>query len=454
MRTTPFLLGTLATVFAGFILPACGSSSKSGGGSPTTDAGDAGHVVPHDAAASETGAAEGGDDGGGAEAGIPGYPAFPPAMAQLSNLSKGPIITTPHIVTVSWSSDPSTPQYQAFDDAIGASDYWKGLAEYGVGAATSVAADHVVITAATPNPWDTQDIDSWAYGMIKGAPGNGWPAPDDQTIYLVYAPSNINVTQGGGAACGYEGGYHTQLLTGSSPHGVAYALVLPCGPASGQSVQDNATTTAAHELAEAVTDPYPGYAPAFNGFDTGSLGWALWLTWQNEIADACEMFRDTYYTGTGNLPYALSRYWSNSSANAGHNPCVPTPAGTYNNVTPLGLETVKVIATDLYGNQNPYTTMGWHITPGQTASVSVGLNSDAPNGGWGVQAYEGDCCNSPTSYLTVTPASFTGKNGDTVPLTIKVNSAPTDGTNTILLTFWSATGNKLNHYMPVIIGAY
>ena len=119
VRTTPFLLGVLATTFASFILPACGSSSKGGGGSPATDGGDAGNVVKNDGGVLEAAPAEGGDDGGGAEAGFPGYPAFPPAMAQLSTLSKGPIISTPRIVTVSWSSDPASSTYQAFDDAIG-----------------------------------------------------------------------------------------------------------------------------------------------------------------------------------------------------------------------------------------------------------------------------------------------------------------------------------------------
>jgi hypothetical protein len=55
--------------------------------------------------------------------------------------------------------------------------------------------------------------------------------------------------------------------------------------------------------------------------------------------------------------------------------------------------------------------------------------------------------------LTITPSTFSGKNGDKVQLGITVNNAPTQGT-TALLTFWSDAGNKQNHYMPVVVATY
>jgi hypothetical protein len=454
VRSPLLAFGALATLVASLVLPACGSSSKgSASGGAATDAGDAAPIEASSHEAAAEASDEAGDDDGGSDAGIPGYPAFAPAMAQIYD-SKGPVLSTPRIVTVTWASDTNAATYQAFDDAIGTSDFWKPVTEYGVGPATSVAADHVVVTTDPTSPWDASAIDQWTKQMIAAAPGNGWPTPDAQTVYIVYVPANVSVTDQGQDACNIEGGYHTSLSNSSLKNGVAYALVLQsCGPEFGLDTVSNATITASHELIEATTDPHPGFAPAWTGFDTASLGWELWNDWQDEVADACEDFIAEYsYVDTGSFPYTLSRFWSNASAKAGHSPCVPAPAGAYNNVTPLGLESINVYANSPFG-ASPYTTQGWHISPGQTATVSVGFYSDAPTGSWGVQAYEGDCCENTTSYLTVTPASFSGQNGDTQQLSITVNSAPPAGTNAILLTFWSAHA-KYNRYMPVVIGAY
>lgn len=454
VRTTHFASAVLASLLTGTLLFGCGSSSK--GQDQAQDTNPDASADGDDVEA----AVDAAPDGGGM---ADGYPAFPPAMGQLVMNKGGKTLTSPKIITVTWASDPNASTLQAFDDQIGASTYWKVLSEYGIGPASSAAVDHVVIPdddggAPWDQPWADDAIDQWTQSMIAGAPANGWPAPDDQSVYIVFVPPTTKVLDQGQDACNVLGGYHVELnaSAGTNPDGVAYALIDQyCAQEYGMPVVGNATEDASHELAEAATDPYPNHVPALVGFDPGSLSWELWNEWQDEVADACESFDEGYYQGGSDLPYMLSRVWSNASGKAGHDPCVPVPSGAYNNVTPLGLETISVRATDANGGVSPFTSKGWHISPGQTATVSVGFYSDAPRGSWSVQAVEGDCCSQPaTPSLTVTPATFSGNNGDTVQLSIKVNSAPTTGSNAVLLTFWSAVSSRENHYMPVVIGAY
>jgi hypothetical protein len=460
VRTPLFAIATLACLVAGSFVTACGSSSKGGGGEKQTVPEGGGleasafeasvDTGAGEAAAGDGGSGEAGDDGG--DGGLAGYPAFPPAMPKLG-FGKGPVLKSMHIVTVTWSTDTNAAQLQAFDDAIGASTYWKSLSEYGIGPTTSTAADHVVVTTAAPNPWDDGALETWVTGMIAGAPGNGWPAPDANTMYLVYAPDDVEVTQNGQDACQYEGGYHTELNAGPNPGGQPFALILDhCASQAGEGVVDFATTSASHELAETATDPFPGFEPGWTGFDANHVAWDMWNDFQDEIADACEFFEEGYFQGGTDLPYALARVWSNASGQAGHDPCVPVPSGAYNNVTPLGLAPVTIKTPNAFGQVAGYDTMGWQIGVGQTVTENVGFYTDAPNGKWQVQTYEGDCCGNTTSHLTITPPVFSGNNGDTVPIQVKLNTAPTAAEGTaVLLTFWSAAAGHTQHFMPVAI---
>jgi hypothetical protein len=443
VRCATLRVGLLAAAFAGSWVAGCGSSSDNAG---------------DDAGGSSSGS---GDDSGGSP--DAGYPAFTPEMPVLQN-AKGATLTAPKIVTVTWPSDTNQASLQDFDDRVGASSYWKSaLAEYGIGPASSGSSNHVVVQTPPPATWAAADIDKWAQQQAGNPSTSGWPAPDAQTVYMVFIPSNINVTDVDPTnktvdACTLEEGYHTTLTAGSNPNGVAYALALEhCSIEYGTDVLGDATETAAHELAEAATDPFSdaaGNSSGWAGFDKAHLGWELWNQWQDEVADACQFFDEAYYKEGADLPYMVQRLWSNASAMAGHDPCVPLPAAPYNNVSPLGLEDVSVTAVDANGKVSPLPTKGWHIAPGQTAKVQVGFYSDAPTAAWSVQAIEGDCCTQPwTNVLTVSPSTFTGQNGDTVELSITANKAPAQGT-AALLTFWSSAGNKQNHYMPVVVGVY
>jgi hypothetical protein len=48
------------------------------------------------------------------------------------------------------------------------------------------------------------------------------------------------------------------------------------------------------------------------------------------VGDLCECFDEVYLQGGSDEPYMLCRLWSNASAAAGHDPCVPAPGSAYN----------------------------------------------------------------------------------------------------------------------------
>jgi hypothetical protein len=366
---------------------------------------------------------------------------------------KGSRLNAAKIVTVTFAGDPNTATIQALDDAIGASKYWATTtSEYGIGPASSSAADHVVVQTAPPSPWADTDIDNWV-AMQAGSPSTShWPAPDAQTVYALFVPASVQVTSSGQDACQSYDGYHTQIQAGTDPN-VAYALILEKCVVPGTSMIDNVTETAAHELVESATDPEVDSAPGLTGFDPDHLAWELWNQWSDEVADACQNDDDANYREGADLPYAVQRTWSNASAKIGHDPCVPLPSGPFFDVTPLGYDDVTVSAPDFMGTLQTFKTKAWHVPPGTTRTVQVGLYSDAPTGDWTITAVEGDGFTAPAqSVLALSLSKSTGNNGDTVDLTVRVKSAPPSGT-AVLATIISARGN-LHRYMPVLVGAY
>jgi hypothetical protein len=376
-----------------------------------------------------------------------GYEAFPPDFPTIENQG-GPVLGHPRLVTVTWASDPQAPTLEAFDQALGASSYWKTvMGEYAIGPIQNVA---VTIAAAPPAQWADTDIDAWVKQQAQSST-SGWPAPDGETAYIVYLPATVQLTSMGQAACQAYAGYHTDL--GTNPD-IAYALVPEaCYQGTGYSLVDNATSSAAHEIVESATDPFSNQSPAWLGFDKDHLAWELWTEWQDEIADACEFSNYTYFKEGSDLPYLVARIWSNASAQAGHDPCLPLVAGAYFDVAPQGLQDVGVQAVAADGmTVQGFTSKGWRISPGQSATVSVGFFSDAPRSAWSVAVAEGDCCTTPAGLLDISPTMLSGKNGDVGQVTITVKKAPAVG-SAISLSFTSGDG-MLQHVRPVLVGAY
>jgi hypothetical protein len=392
-------------------------------------------------------------DGGVAEADAPyppgdpnKYPSFAPEMAKV--VSKGgALLTAPKIVTVTWMGDPNAATYEAFGDAIGTSDFWKALSEYGIGPATSGALRHMRIPETPPTSISSADLDTYIATKVSGAPASGWPVNDANTVYLVYLPQQTVIDASDPTAgCDAEQGFHDETAMGAQQH-IVYGVVIQQCQAGDAMLVAAETQTASHELVEAVTDPHTQSDLAYVAFDADHYAFDQWMQQQDEVADACENYdnRDIYEQTTA-LPYSIQRFWSGTSAAAGHNPCVPHPLEPYYNVTPL-----DEIAFPIDDKGYKIMSKGLEIPVGTTADIHLGFYSDAAFDDWTMNLYEGDSLTPPSpKRLTITLDKTSGKNGDVATATITVNSKPSN-TNIQLVTAVSSAKGQPPRYMPFLI---
>jgi hypothetical protein len=374
------------------------------------------------------------------------FPAFAVDVPQIKN-NGGKVLTSPSIVTITWSSDTNAGAYEQFGDKLGDTAYWRdATSEYGVGAATSGDANHVRITDAPPAKMTDDDLEQLIANNVKEATTSGWPAWDDQKLYILYVPAGVKVTSKdtGKDACDDSEGYHTEVQAGSKM--VVYAIVNENCKDDGQAVVDYATAVAAHELGEASTNPHTNTGEAWDGFDDLHAGYELFQQHQSEDGDACEFFDDSTYRQTeGDFSFTVQRMWSNASAAAGHNPCVPLDGKAYFNVAPLDLGTVQALQPD----RKNKTVAGVAVLPGKSHDIALGFFSDDKTDAWTIEAVEGDGMTTPKSkHLDVSLDRTTGQNGEKAYLTVHAKSAgPKRGT---LVTVISTLG-QTKHYQPILI---
>jgi hypothetical protein len=123
------------------------------------------------------------------------------------------------------------------------------------------------------------------------------PAPDANTLYMTYFPSNISIRLGKAQSCSTFGAYH-EGFTSSQYGGVFYGVMPDCG----YSFADF-TVVSSHELAEATTDNYPtpGTHPKFP---------QAWNTTDGyEIGDLCEGYDGSLVAGK--TTYTVQQIFSN-----------------------------------------------------------------------------------------------------------------------------------------------
>jgi hypothetical protein len=379
------------------------------------------------------------------------YPAFKPDIGRLVDKG-GAKLTSPKVVTVTWTSDANESAFEDFGDKIGASAYWRGtLGEYGIGPASSGAGNHVRLAGA-PMPTISPDtLDSWIIQQVADPKTSGWPAYDPNTVYVIYVPTTTQLST--------SGPYHSELAAGSNLH-VPY-VVVDENDTGGRPVVDAATSAASHEIAEAATNPHLLSDNGVYGFDDAHVAWQLFSDGYGaiddpELGDLCDHYGDAFFKGTGDLPYSLQRLWSNKSAAAGHNPCTPVPSDPYYNVSPLGMDTFPL----LVDNAPPtppvqQTGIGYKIQVGGQKTFDVGYFSDAPLAPWTLTAVEGDgfAVLSGPSHLSFSIKQGQGSNGDQDSVTVTVQSPPSAG-NAILMTIVSRASGLPFHSMPVLIGAF
>jgi hypothetical protein len=373
-----------------------GSGGKGTGG--TGAGGSAGHAGAGGAAGSATGT---GGAGGAFQ------PAAHPALPQVLTLG-GAVLSAPRVLPILFPNDSGATDVKAFLQELATSTTWTAqTSEYGVGPLTVLPA--VTVTGTTATTFSDTALRSMIQSNTSGA-NPAWGPLDAKTIYFFLLPQGTVESDPTGTCCSEFYGYHSDARIGATF--VPYAVGCTCpGTTRVTSLQDR-TATIDHELVEASTDPYPNSDPAFTQEDDDDIVWTL--VTGGEVADMCEFDDDANVVPTG-AQYMIQRTWSNQAAAAGQNPCVPSATGApYLNTFPiLARITDDALATG-------FSTMGLNIPIGQKKTIPLTLSSAGPTSGtWTVKVYDYDEIIVGTSAgLTLSQDKTSGRNGDTIQLTI------------------------------------
>ena len=444
-RRRSVLLPSLAIL----VLTGCGATAsvEAPPGDVVPDAGPTKPTTPPDAAP---------DDHGSVST---TYPAYPPNIAQIVK-QPGRVLKNPVVVTVTFDSDPNVEKLEAVGDQIGASDYWTTIVgEYGIGPVTSGPSNHVHLSTPITLPTGQNDdpvqpIVDLVVAALTNPAASGWPAPTDDSLYLVYLHgANAETLCNSGA-----GGLHDSATVNGRE--VPYAIAAACRSQSGMSSPlDEATISATHEIAEAAIDPFPSTAPAWVGLRREDLAWELLQMGQDENGDMCEFNPDAYGPyGAPQLAFHVQRQWSNASALAGHSACVPIPAGEAN-INVAALEPFDNVTATLDSRDYPFdpTSKGYLVPVGKTRKIPLGFYSDGPTEEFHIDAFEGDAFDFesvpyvPTTHpsLEITLDKQSGRNGEKAFLTVTANSATPQ--KVALIVIRSRLG-AVDHVVPILIG--
>jgi len=128
------------------------------------------------------------------------------------------------------------------------------------------------------------------------------PAPDENSLYMIYFPAGISITIEGQSSCSTFCAYHNGFA--SSKFGSVFYGVMPdytrgacsfsCG--FGNNAFDMATIISSHEFFEEVTDPFPtpgnnpAYPQAWNTTDGQEIG-DLCASTSGELSTAGQSYR-------------------------------------------------------------------------------------------------------------------------------------------------------------------
>lgn len=446
MRLASLASLALFPVLAG-VAAACGSTVDPGLTGGTTGTGGTGGASTTTTTSIATTVSTGTGTGGGPDIGQPSnvYPAPHPEGPMVTALG-GPVLATPKLYPIFFSNDNLTlrTKLEDFASKVGKTQYWAATtSEYGVGPIT--ASSPIELTETATGPLDDASIQAWLAGKINGN-DPAFPA-DPNGIFIIHYPAGVSTTITGGSgtqhSCQDFGGYHSNITVDGAHQNldIAYSVIPRCGNFGQLSGVDAVTGTETHEIIEAVTDPFPMSSPDYATIDGKHAYWERFLG-GGEVGDMCEMRADAF-TKLPELPYTVQRTWSNLASKLGHEPCVPAPVGElYFNAVPVLNDNVK--ATVL--GQTVYVK-GVKIAVGKSRTIEIDLFSDTDTGGpWQVDVQE----LTQTPNLDLTLDQYSGQNGQKLHLTITVNSAGKNNTETFLIT---STLGQVQHSWLGIVGS-
>jgi hypothetical protein len=354
----------------------------------------------------------------------------------------GNVLTAAAITSVTFAGDPLAPDLEAFVSAIGHSQYWNATtSEYGVGPASATAPVHA---AAAPATIDDAGIQTFLTAQL-GSASAGWPAPTDQSLYVLFFPASTTITDANGAQLcnGSISGYHHPLTLPTGQR-VAYAVVARC--LGTHVTRDSVSLLASHEIVEAATDPHlDGYLAPLDS----NYAWTYTMS-GGEVGDLCEhdVASDLY---DATLGFVVQRIWSNAAAMSGHDPCVPRADGdTYFAAAPVANDALML--TFKAPGALPLAASGVYVPVGAKKTIALQLFSDAPTGPIDVWAEEFAIFPAqqqpPDLRLSVDKGS--GSNGATVNLTIEVlRDGAGEGHQYVMV--YAQSGDQ-QHRWPVVVG--
>ena len=189
--------------------------------------------------------------------------AAPQVPAKLT-YRNGPLLTSVQVFTIfwgaAWNKSPQSallPKINQFFDFILSSQLLDQLSEYSVpNQAIGRGSLIGTISLSTPAPGKTVDDSAIQKFLQQQITSGTVPASTANTLYFVFLPPGVTVTQGGSASCKVFCGYHD-----ATNNNIFYA-VMPypgcAGCLGGAAAFDALTSTTSHELCEAITDPIPG----------------------------------------------------------------------------------------------------------------------------------------------------------------------------------------------------
>jgi len=343
----------------------------------------------------------------------------PPAPPQIQN-QNGVVLASPRVVPIFFANDADQSKVEDFLHQLASSTYWAATtAEYGVGPLT--VASSIVATDPPPATIDTAGIETWLGAYATGDPND---------VFAIFYPSSTVVDDATfGTSCADFNGFHYQGLADTQ---LVYAVLPRCPSAGALTGFDALSASVSHELVEAATDPLLETSPAWVFPDVDHLVWAF--VPGAEIADMCDLEPQSFQPLVGS--YVVQRIWSNASALAGHDPCVPAPSQPYFDAAPV-LTAKQQITFD----GKILTTDGLDLAVGETKTIAVRLFADAPTSDWTVDAID----TSDPSGFTFSWDTQTGNAGDTLHLTITRNSP---GSSEIAVT--STAGSTTNLWFAFV----
>ena len=429
----PFLVASLVAV------QGCGSSSNEspqsmdddagsgtvldGAGTDANVAGDAANPVPAEGGTASPDAA-----GSFTEA---SHQAFPSVINW-----GGSVLTAPKVVTITFGSDTLATQFDTFGQSAASSSWWDAVraGDCDANGTTCVGDGPTGTSVAVPAAAAASYTDSLegAASSLQTALSNlitahTVPAPDANTIYVMYLPGTTKITMdpqdpavNSPYDCPDTYGYHNGMKVGQTQ--VWYSVVLECPPdpsapsqAPPTTVLGNATGTAAHEIVETATDPDSNEF-YLDTSDPNTWGWNDVLG--GELGDMCVDPFALGQDGTMDGAFLAQRIWSVPAAKAGHNPCVPVPVG------------------EIYFNAAPATSSVVVVDVGQSKTIEVDAFSDAARADWTLTAADWTDLN--TTYLSFSIAGASApdagvdlqvNNGSKIQLTVTLLADPGQTTN-------------------------